>query len=290
MRRKNTILMIVTFLFCLVSQVQGGPIYFLVAEPNRIVHGDSYVLPLTEPNDITHARNLITYGPSAGQPIVVASITCSPDCINPWSWHVTKFEAFADITAEILDGWPTYVEGHCNEVPKQIGFWSYTVVRELGPYPRHFNGDIDDDNDVDFMDFGWFGDEWQTIGCQAPDWCGGTDIDKSGVVDVNDLKMFADTWLNPYSTLSMPWFDCWTRPYQCYGDVDGAASAGRYVGVSDLTIFNGIRYGRCYPCRYPSLFYNPCADFNRDFVINDNDANILQANFGKALTPCPACQ
>ena len=95
--------------------VEAGPVYFVVSErPGQIVHGDSFILPLKDDADVAHARDLIERGPeAAGEPIVVAKIEAGADGINRnvtapseplWSWHVTEFERFADITAEVLDG------------------------------------------------------------------------------------------------------------------------------------------------------------------------------------------
>jgi hypothetical protein len=307
MKQKNAILVVVITLLCIFSQAQAGPIYFLVAEPNGIIHddpghGDSYVLPLTDPCDIAHARDLIINGKSAGQPIVVASITCSPDCINPWSWHVTEFLGFADMTPEILDGWPGFVDYNCtawcNNTQSRIGFWRYTVVSELGYYPRHLSGDLDDDNDVDFNDFDWLGSEWSMAGCIEPNWCGGADIDKNSVVNFRDLKWLSYNWLITYEPQTALWFDCWTMPYQCYGDVDGLAGGSSKTGFyhvtpEDLSILMQLwDPSKGWP-RYPSATYNPCADFNRDFVINDNDVDIadtyLQVLDSDLPGTCPAC-
>jgi hypothetical protein len=132
------------------SAVAGAEtIRFLVAEPpGSIVHGDSYILPLTDPADIAHARALITAEPGTLSPIVVANIAARADGVNrnwlapgmpEWSWHVTEFQGFADFTAEVLDGWPTFVEqdvpGWIANTGGQIGFWNYTVVAEL-PIPE----------------------------------------------------------------------------------------------------------------------------------------------------------
>jgi hypothetical protein len=83
-------------------------------------------------------------------PIVVASISrndndhysLNKDIPNnrKWSWHITEFHGFADNTIEILDGWPEYVEENYSDWVKttkgddgkgRIGFWSYTLVREV---------------------------------------------------------------------------------------------------------------------------------------------------------------
>ncbi len=139
----------VLMLLLSVSPARGGPIYFLVAEPPEIrTHGDSFALPLIHPQDIAHARRLIAEGPAAGATIAVARIAAGADGINrdylapgapPWSWRVTEFLGFADLTAEILDGWPGFVEsdvdGWIRNTDSTIGFWNYTVVAELGPSP-----------------------------------------------------------------------------------------------------------------------------------------------------------
>jgi hypothetical protein len=134
------------------------PVYFLVAElPGEVDYNDSYVLPLTNPDHIAHARDLIARGPQdAGTHIVVATIRAGADGINrnvraegqpAWSWHVTDMVVFADATMEILDGWPSFVEqdvagwiaNTCfndeTHTYGTLGFWGYTVVEELEDYP-----------------------------------------------------------------------------------------------------------------------------------------------------------
>lgn len=127
---------------------RGETIYFVVVESGGFSHFDSYILPLSNPADIQHARDLIAEGPAAGAQIVTARIAPGADGINrdllnletPWSWHVTEFLGFADFTAEIYDGWPSYVEsdvdGWMNNTGGIIGFWGYTVAAELEPVPE----------------------------------------------------------------------------------------------------------------------------------------------------------
>jgi hypothetical protein len=141
----------------------AAPTYFLVAEPHGArVHGDSYVLPLEQVSDITHARDLIARGREAGSPIVFAEIVKSSnarnrDLLSPeqpaWSWHVKSFNGFGDFGIELLDSWPTYVEQNLDEWiratgevvdPKRgaptgnIGFWNYTVVHPPARRARHW--------------------------------------------------------------------------------------------------------------------------------------------------------
>ncbi len=134
--------------------------YFVVAEnPSRFdpcTKCDSFLLPLTDLDDIEAARAIIARGGTGLGTIVVAEIAAGSDGINRdvlapgeplWSWHVTEFVAFADGVIEILDGWPAFVESDVagwiantnffNQPPGvgHIGFENYTVVAEL-PIPE----------------------------------------------------------------------------------------------------------------------------------------------------------
>lgn len=57
-------------------------------------------------------------------------------------------------------------------------------------------GDLDADNDIDIDDFVILISHWQQTGCSEPDWCGGTDLTRNGVVDINDITLFIDNLLN----------------------------------------------------------------------------------------------
>lgn len=96
-----------------------GVRYFVVAEnPSTFdpcFHCDSYILPLSDPEDIAEAREIIARGGTGLGTIVVAKIVAGSDGINRdvlapgeplWSWHVTEFGLFADGVIEILEGWP----------------------------------------------------------------------------------------------------------------------------------------------------------------------------------------
>ncbi len=138
------------------SQVKAADIiYFLVAElPGRVAHNDSYVLPLSKEEDIDHARYLISrygLGYSVGdRMIVVANVVAATNDINrnfvdpklpKWSWQVSDFLQFQDYTIEIMDGSPGQLEPFDGSSGGQttIGFWNYTVVRELGTTPLYLS-------------------------------------------------------------------------------------------------------------------------------------------------------
>jgi hypothetical protein len=50
---------------------------------------------------------------------------------------------------------------------------------------------------VDFADFAYFAEWWQTTGCDSSNnFCDGTDMDSSGTVDMQDLVILAANWLS----------------------------------------------------------------------------------------------
>jgi len=193
-------------------QAQNETVYFLVAE-TRPFHNDCYVLPLSEASAIEHARDLIQFGPGIGEAIVGAdylwgwpefSINVNRNYLQPgalaWSWYVTEFIGFADVTAEILDGWPTGVEEGLVH-PPSLGFWCYTVVAELGTDLEPWFCDLDTSGDVrlyerevGFSDLAWFTSHWLESGCCHRYWCGGADLDASGTVELYDFAIFARNW------------------------------------------------------------------------------------------------
>lgn len=283
------------------SHLRAETFYFLVAElPGIDAHNDSYVLPLSEPNDIAHARDLINFGPSVGNEIVVADVACGPDGINRnylaegqpmWCWHVTEFVAFADFTAEILDGWPGYVNGHCDSFGT-IGFWTYTVVAEIGTDLDPSCG-LGPSDYIDWGKFAQFSVSWGRQDCHGPDWCAGSDSDKNGRVDFNDIATFAGAWLDPIEPEPI-WFDCWNCPTQCYGDADCFSEGGgmlRYpVFTMDVAIIASVANSGMWPACYCNSNYNPCADFDRDLDVDDRDMEILETWFRVRNVPanCPS--
>jgi len=125
-----------------------APVWFVVAG-TRPEHGDSFLLPLTDPDDIAAARVLVAEGPGHGVgSIVSVSIAAGGDGFNRdvlhqgqplWSWHVNGFHGFYDLAIEVCDGWPSFVEQDVDafvaNTQGQLCFWGYTVVAELEEAP-----------------------------------------------------------------------------------------------------------------------------------------------------------
>jgi hypothetical protein len=75
---------------------------------------------------------------------------------------------------------------------------------DYGGYDRRFEfrmilgmpvADFNGDGAVNFRDYAMFALHWLDVSCGDPNWCGKTDLDKSGDVSWSDLKIFTDRWL-----------------------------------------------------------------------------------------------
>ncbi|MFH1370405.1 MAG: hypothetical protein ABII09_03860 [Planctomycetota bacterium] len=62
--------------------------------------------------------------------------------------------------------------------------------------------DFYSDGIPNFYDFSYFSQLWHES-CSSPDWCGGRDLNRDGVVDINDWRTFALFWLWPAADLDM---------------------------------------------------------------------------------------
>ncbi|MBN2020809.1 MAG: hypothetical protein JW749_11370 [Sedimentisphaerales bacterium] len=77
-----------------------------------------------------------------------------------------------------------------NSIAKQ-----YVDHIQVKVYYTTLEGDLDGDGAVNFTDYAIFADNWMDDTCCDPDWCGGTDFDHSGSVDMLNLAAFARYWL-----------------------------------------------------------------------------------------------
>ncbi|MHC4616245.1 MAG: hypothetical protein ACYTEQ_00690 [Planctomycetota bacterium] len=134
--------------------------------------------------------------------------------------------------------------------------------------------DLNADCYVDWSDLRVIGDMWLAGDCCDPNWCGGADLNEDEDVDLVDFSAFAELWLdcgNPYDPVcecapEVPWPTCWSCATQCYGDADCSGQ----VYAPDLLILQGA-----FETRYPDAGYNPCADFDRDGAVDCHDLLIL---------------
>ena len=138
----------IALLLATAAAATPATVWFVVAE-TQPDHGDSFLLPLTDPAHIADARALVASGSGHGvRSIVAATIAAGGDGFNrdvlregqpPWSWHVSGFHGFFDIAIELCDGWPGFIEedvaAFIANTSGQVCFWGYTVVAELEQAP-----------------------------------------------------------------------------------------------------------------------------------------------------------
>jgi len=89
------------------------------------------------------------------------------------------------------------------------GMWGVVVTPECGDEAMYapedglkiarcgydFNGDAV----INFLDYAIVTEAWGRS-CSEPDWCDGLDLDQSGVIDIRDIAIFADDWLQRPTT------------------------------------------------------------------------------------------
>ena len=117
-------------------------IYFQVSETGtNKIHNDSYILPIakSDTSNLRIARALINEFENTTTRIIVGKIKKGKtpcDFLNKdlvggkiWSWHVSEFNGFAELSTEVCDAWPTYIENNLDtwmsELDGDICFWGY---------------------------------------------------------------------------------------------------------------------------------------------------------------------
>ncbi|HYD00846.1 MAG TPA: GC-type dockerin domain-anchored protein [Phycisphaerales bacterium] len=198
--------------------VQVAPVAFVVGPvPGAPDHGDAFTLVLGDPADIAAARSIVADPLGTTTRIVAASIAAGGDGVNrnhaapgapPWSWRLTGFDGFVEITAEVLDGWPAFVEsdvqGWIDNTHGRIGFWNYTVRAELASVPVAPCGPADigaaggmpgpwgGDSVLDNNDFVVFIDWFFASDARADRGATGGVAESDGAFDNNDFVVFVD--------------------------------------------------------------------------------------------------
>ena len=100
-------------------------------------------------------------------------------------------------------------------------------------------------------------------------WAQPPDINNNGCINGWDEVSIYD------SGSAALWFPCWDNPRQCHGDIDGEMEGNPfigyyYVGNNDLSTLTGS-----FGLSYGDPGYNPCADFNHDGTVNQDDSDIF---------------
>lgn len=111
----------------------------------------------------------------------------------------TRPDAMELISADSPQPW-------CQSPALQCGttyFWQVIIknncTQTVGPiwvFSTQWAGDLDHDCDVDIQDFSLFAADWMNSECSSENnWCQDRDINKAGSIDLLDLQIFCNHWL-----------------------------------------------------------------------------------------------
>jgi hypothetical protein len=114
-------------------------------------------------------------------------------------WPDDEFDLYTDpVYVEVGDwfiiDYNSISVGDCN-----VGFYDFNTSMDVPVYYLSFSHvrtrDFNNDTKVDFADFAILASHWRATDCNDPGWCEGTDLNHDGCVDVNDLMLFCEYWL-----------------------------------------------------------------------------------------------
>ncbi|SDH71305.1 calmodulin-binding protein [Nonomuraea jiangxiensis] len=126
--------------FALLTLTTPAPVQ--AAAPVRFeftdITGERFVVQLTDPASIQHARDLLS-GVTTDRPHIIGRITPRPAPYNPrWSYHLNPDTiGFFNVAIEVCDATIPYVEDHLDEAGGAFlpGYhwcpWTSRLVREL---------------------------------------------------------------------------------------------------------------------------------------------------------------
>ncbi|MHC4155370.1 MAG: clostripain-related cysteine peptidase [Planctomycetota bacterium] len=85
--------------------------------------------------------------------------------------------------------------------------WSDSVIG--GAFDvNSLSPDIDGDGCIDFADYARLASHYKDAGCSCPEWCESTDLDRSGSVNLPDLALLCERWLEE-SVCGTWWNSSW---------------------------------------------------------------------------------
>lgn len=121
MRRLLLILPLLLLAGCAPTAPQNPVAVFEVAG------SETYRIELATPELVQHAKDLMAGKPGAAIPLGTV-VRDDPGVNAPWSWHIDPATLeFADMTIEVCDGLPSYVEDR-TVTSEQYCPWSAKVI------------------------------------------------------------------------------------------------------------------------------------------------------------------
>ena len=119
--------------------------YFLMGRRGSFNSNETFVIPISDPELVQKARDLIKKPEIAYKKVIAAQIELGHGQFNrsfgsnlgaAWSWHVSKVIGFSDFASQQCDGSPILIEVETEKWLYEIGqicFWNFTILREISP-------------------------------------------------------------------------------------------------------------------------------------------------------------
>lgn len=156
MTKAFSCLTLATLLSAACSQAFAETVWFEIGEI-EVERNQSFLVPLSDPEHIAHARALIANGGVPAEElggILIAQIRAGGDGFNRdirdpeqrlWRWHIASVDGFGGSAIELCDGWPAFIEENPEAFIANTGgticLWGYTVKTELEIAPEFAMGE-----------------------------------------------------------------------------------------------------------------------------------------------------
>lgn len=115
---------------------------------------------------------------------------------SPGEVNISDKDYCWDTTAFDANGQPVFPNGTYEITVTAYDFTGHSSSQTVTVTVDNLLGDFEPDGDVDLVDFAFFAGRWKDDNCADSNNCEGTDLDRSGTVDFNDLFILTQNWLS----------------------------------------------------------------------------------------------
>lgn len=174
-----------------------------IPEPDTIFYGELYINGklVTAADDVTVSAKL--NGVEVAKYKMGSNIQVGNNFLLRIPMQSTDDGAIDPLKAKVGDSIQIYVKQGFGSQIKVLNSDFQITGRGIIKYYRLFvgngyaevGGDFNQDYNVNLADLILFGANWLNSSCVSPSWCNGCDINKNGIVSMDDLCVVADNWL-----------------------------------------------------------------------------------------------
>lgn len=174
-----------------------------ITDPNKIVWSSNV-------DGFLGKGNLVGFKLTLGDHLLSATVTDSEGKTGTGTIKVSvaakRSDVNRDLSIDVLDldmlvsKWllacsePNWCEGTDLNFSGKIDFDDFAIFAENWLWKK-ITADLDIDDNVALTDYATLASYWMNENCDKTGWCHGTDLDKSGMVDILDLAILAEHWL-----------------------------------------------------------------------------------------------